>query len=81
MIESGTGKNKSNNVMRMENGVYNARDIAAIAGAVDAVCDELGIERTDMVGRERVASRMMRSWAAGRRTPLGLVQAGLDGTA
>jgi len=64
-----------------EYGVYDAGDIAEISSAVEAVCDELGIERADVVSRERVASHVIRSWAMGRRTPLGLVHAGLDGAA
>ncbi|UUP16311.1 hypothetical protein [Nitratireductor thuwali] len=80
MARSGTKKRTVLKAMRIENGIYDERDLTELAGAVDAVCAELGIERTDVVARERVAGRMMRSWAAGRRTPLGLVQAGLDGT-
>lgn len=63
-----------------EIGVYDAKDMAEIRGAVEAVCAELGIDRADHVNRERVAGRVIRSWAMGRRTPLGLVQAGLDST-
>ncbi|MFC6489272.1 hypothetical protein [Nitratireductor sp. GCM10026969] len=59
-------------------GVYDAKDLAEIRSAVEAVCAELGIDRADQVNRERVASRVMRSWSLGRRTPLGLVQAGLE---
>lgn len=59
-------------------GIYDTKDLAEIRSAVEAVCAELGIDRTDQVNRERVASRVIRSWALGRRTPLGLVQAGLD---
>ena len=62
-------------------GVYDAKDMTEISEAVEAVCAELGIDRMDLVSRERVASHVMRSWALGRRTPLGLVQAGLDGAA
>ena len=62
-----------------DTGVYDAKDMAAIRSAIDAVCAELGIDRADQIGRERVANHVMRSWALGRRTPLGLVQAGLDG--
>ena len=62
-------------------GVYDPDDMVEIRNAVEAVCAELGIERTDKVGRERVATHVMRSWALGRRTPLGLVHAGLDGAA
>jgi len=62
-------------------GVYDAKDMAEIRSAIEAVCAELGIDRTDRVGRERVANHVMRSWAQGRRTPLWLVQAGLDGAA
>ncbi|MDZ5698030.1 hypothetical protein [Chelativorans sp. M5D2P16] len=59
-------------------GVYDSKDLAEIRSAVEAVCAELGIDRADQVNRERVASRVMRSWSLGRRTPLGLVQAGLE---
>ena len=62
-------------------GVYDAKDMAAIRSAVEAVCAELGIDREDSEGRERIAMHVMRSWALWRRTPLGLVQAGLDGAA
>ncbi|WEX11176.1 hypothetical protein [Chelativorans sp. AA-79] len=64
-----------------QSGVYDAKDMAEIHSAVEAVCEELGIERADFAGRERVASHVMRSWAMGQRTPLGLVHAGLDGAA
>jgi len=64
-----------------EQGVYDAKDMAEISSAVEAVCDELGIKRTDIVGRERVANFVIRSWAMGYRTPLGLVHAGLEGAA
>ncbi|WP_309083183.1 hypothetical protein [Chelativorans sp.] len=65
----------------IDQGVYDAKEIAVISDAVEAVCSELGIDRADLVSRERVASHVMRSWSLGRRTPLGLVQAGLDGAA
>jgi hypothetical protein len=64
-----------------DTGVYDAKDMAEIRSAVEAVCAELGIDRTDKASRERVASHVIRSWALGRRTPLGLVHAGLDGAA
>jgi len=66
---------------KADSGVYDAKDMTEISEAVEAVCAELGIDRMDLVSRERVASHVMRSWALGRRTPLGLVQAGLDGAA
>lgn len=62
----------------VDRGVYDAKDMAEISIAIDAVCAELGIDSTDKVRRERVAGRIMRSWASGRRMPLWLVQAGLD---
>ncbi|WP_163267835.1 hypothetical protein [Chelativorans alearense] len=62
-------------------GMFDTEELAEIRTAVEAVCAELGIDRTDQKGREEVASRMMRSWALGRRTPLGLVNAGLDDVA
>ncbi|WP_011581463.1 MULTISPECIES: hypothetical protein [Chelativorans] len=63
------------------NGVYDAKDMAEICSAVEAVCEELGIGRADIASRERVASNVIRSWTLGRRTPLGLVNAGLEGAA
>jgi len=66
---------------KAEHGIYDAKDMTEISEAVEAVCAELGIDRLDLISRERVASHVMRSWALGRRTPLGLVQAGLDGAA
>ncbi|MCT8998418.1 hypothetical protein [Chelativorans intermedius] len=57
--------------------IYDAEELAEIRTAVEAVCTELGIDKADTAGRERVASGIMRSWAAGRRTPLWLVHAGL----
>lgn len=62
-------------------GVYDAKDLVEIRNAVEAVCAELGIDHKDQMGRERIATHVMRSWALGRRTPLGLVHAGLDGAA
>lgn len=59
-------------------GVYDAKDLASIRNAVEAVCAELGITGDDQITRERIASHMMRSWETGQRTPLGLVKAGLD---
>ncbi|WP_173931987.1 hypothetical protein [Chelativorans sp. Marseille-P2723] len=64
-----------------EAGVYDAEDMMEIRNAVEAVCAELGIDRADQPSRERIATHVMRSWVLGRRTPLGLVQAGLDGAA
>ncbi|MCT7374857.1 hypothetical protein [Chelativorans salis] len=63
---------------KAEIGIFDAEELAEIRTAVEAVCAELGIGRDDTKGREEVASRMMRSWVLGRRTPLGLVNAGLD---
>ncbi|KFB09523.1 hypothetical protein [Nitratireductor basaltis] len=60
-------------------GIFDTTDMDELSRVVDAVCSELGIEATDAKQRERVARRMLASWEAGRRTPLVLVQAGLDG--
>lgn len=60
-------------------GIYDAEEMAEMESAIEAVCSELGIKRSDNKTRERVAGHVMRSWADGRRTPLSLVQAGLDG--
>ncbi len=60
-------------------GIYEADEIMAMQQAIEAVCDELGIRHSDAKTRERVAGHVMRSWANGRRMPLNLVQAGLDG--
>lgn len=62
-----------------EKGVYDPMEMAEIRSAVEAVCAELGIEHSDQANRERVARRIIRSWTQGRRTPLWLVSAGLDG--
>ncbi|WP_274426602.1 hypothetical protein [Chelativorans sp. YIM 93263] len=61
-------------------GVYDPREMAEIREAVDAVCGELGIGPADQVNRERIANRIIYCWAQGRRAPLWLVTAGLDGT-
>ncbi|MCR4268527.1 hypothetical protein [Nitratireductor sp. ZSWI3] len=66
-------------VPRIRAGIYDAEDMAAMESAIEAVCSELGIGRSDRKTRERVAGHVMRSWADGRRMPLNLVQAGLDG--
>lgn len=62
-------------------GVYDAEEMAAMQSAIDAVCNELGIVESDRERRERIAGHVIRSWASGQRTPLGLVQAGLDAAA
>ncbi len=47
-----------------------------IAQAVDAVCDELGID--DRKGRDLIARRVAEAYRRGPRQPLNLVHAGLD---
>ena len=59
-------------------GAFNNDEIARMEGAIDAVCAELGIRTSDHVRRQAVATRIMRSYADGRRQPLNLVHAGLD---
>ncbi len=66
-------------VPHIRTGIYDAEEMTAMRNAIDAVCSELGVRRTDRKTRERVAGHVMRSWADGRRMPLNLVQAGLDG--
>lgn len=61
-------------------GVYDAKEMAEIRSAVDAVCAELGIDPSDHANRERIANRIIFSWSQGRRMPLWLINAGLDGT-
>lgn len=65
----------------VDSSVFGAEDMAEIRRAVDAVCEELSIDPADQATRERIAGNIMRSWSLGHRTPLGLVQAGLDGAA
>lgn len=62
-------------------GVFDAGDMSEMQNAIDAVCAELGVRETDRARRERIAGCVMQSWAAGHRTPLRLVSAGLDGAA
>ncbi|WP_367718446.1 hypothetical protein AB2N04_08940 [Nitratireductor sp. GISD-1A_MAKvit] len=59
-------------------GIFDADEMTAMENAIEAVCSELGIKRSDSTSRERVAGHVMRSWTSGRRLPLNLVQAGLD---
>lgn len=66
-------------VVHVDAGIYEAEDIAAMEKAIEAVCSELGVGRGDRRAREHVAGNVMRSWASGRRMPLNLVQAGIDG--
>lgn len=55
----------------------NTRDAdVRIAQAVDAVCEELGIN--DRRGRALITRRVNEAYARGPRQPLNLVHAGLD---
>ncbi|MCV0408588.1 MAG: hypothetical protein K5872_20440 [Rhizobiaceae bacterium] len=51
---------------------------ADIEGAIDAVCDELGLSGEWDLRRQRVASGVVASWRHGHRLPLNLVSGGLD---
>ena len=62
-------------------GIYRPNEIDQMHDAIDAVCAELGIRPADLDRRERIAGSVMNEWARGRRTPLHLVRAGLDGAA
>ncbi len=53
-------------------------EIASMQGAIDAVCAELGVRPGDRARREAIATRVIRSFAGGRRQPLNLVNAGLE---
>lgn len=48
-----------------------------INGALEAVCDELGIGRFETKRRNAVAQRIEAAWLTGRTQPLDLVDAGL----
>lgn len=58
-------------------GAYSSEDMARMQGAIDAVCGELGIVHGPQ--REAVARRVIAAYETGRRLPLNLVHAGLDG--
>jgi hypothetical protein len=51
--------------------------IREINGALDAVCNELGIARFETKRRDAVAKRIEAVWRKGRTQPLDLVDAGL----
>lgn len=66
---------------RPNEGIYETEDMALMHDAIEAVCAELGIKPADHGRREAVAARVIHSWAAGGRTPLNLVNAGLNDAA
>lgn len=51
--------------------------VREINGALEAVCDELGIGRFETKRRDDVARRIEAAWLTGRTQPLDLVDAGL----
>ncbi|MFN4273923.1 MAG: hypothetical protein ACK4F5_14030 [Aliihoeflea sp.] len=56
---------------------FGATERAEMKLAIDAVCAELGLKKSEMERRHAVKQRVIDAYRNGRRHPLNLVDAGL----
>jgi len=56
---------------------FGAHERAEMKQAIDAVCAELGLKKSELDRRHAVRQRVIDAYRDGRRQPLNLVDAGL----